>query len=108
MTDKRNLLAETKFVMEDRGLTVGDIIYIGDTSQEEYSMSWPKFRQLANIEYDSGYGGQEIKRDLTIVFKDGTQMFRGEYDGSEWWDVIPAFKLKKSNTSPPKTLREEW
>ncbi len=39
---------------------------------------------LLNKEYDDGYGGQRL--DGIIVFKDGTWLSRGEYDGSEWWD----------------------
>lgn len=39
---------------------------------------------LASINYDNGYGGQELFG--TIVFKDGTWLERGEYDGSEWWE----------------------
>ena len=36
-----------------------------------------------NIDYDSGYGGQELFG--YIWYKDGTWSDRGEYDGSEWW-----------------------
>lgn len=39
---------------------------------------------LASINYDNGYGGQELFG--TIVLKDGTWLERGEYDGSEWWE----------------------
>lgn len=39
---------------------------------------------LASIDYDNGYGSQELFG--TIVFKDGTWLERGEYDGSEWWE----------------------
>ena len=42
-----------------------------------------EFDTLLNIEYDNGYGGQEI--DGTILFNDNTWLSRGEYDGSEWW-----------------------
>lgn len=38
---------------------------------------------LKEINYDNGYGIQELFG--TIVFKDGTWLDRGEYDGSEWW-----------------------
>lgn len=38
-----------------------------------------------DFEYDNGYGGQEI--DGTIWFTDGTWATRGEYDGSEWWEL---------------------
>lgn len=38
---------------------------------------------LLGFTYDSGYGGQELFG--WVVFKDGTWLERGEYDGSEWW-----------------------
>lgn len=40
---------------------------------------------LAAIDYDNGYGGQELFG--TIVFKDNTWLEREEYDGSEWWEL---------------------
>jgi hypothetical protein len=36
-----------------------------------------------NIEYDSGYGGQELFG--IVLFSDNTWLKRDEYDGSEWW-----------------------
>ena len=48
--------------------------------QDEYFF----LEDLASINYDNGYGGQELFG--TIVFKDGTWLERGEYDGSEWWE----------------------
>ena len=39
---------------------------------------------LSQINYDSGYGGQELFG--IIVFKDCTWLERHEYDGSEWWE----------------------
>lgn len=50
------------------------------TQQDEQSF----LETLASINYDNGYGGQELFG--TIVFKDGTWLERGEYDGSEWWE----------------------
>lgn len=29
-----------------------------------------------------------------IVFNNGVEMRRGEYDGSEWWEVNVPFKLE--------------
>jgi len=48
------------------------------------------FCSVLNIEYDSGYGSQEL--DGYIWYADGTWSDRGEYDGSEWWQhqVCPA------------------
>jgi hypothetical protein len=39
---------------------------------------------LLNIEYDEGYGGQELFGN--IWYEDGSWSERGEYDGSEWWE----------------------
>lgn len=44
---------------------------------------WNKFLTDIDLEYDSGYGGQELYG--TIWFTNGFWSTRGEYDGSEWW-----------------------
>lgn len=43
-------------------------------------------------QYNSGYGHQELFGD--VVFKDGTWLSRGEYDGSEWWhyNIKPTYE----------------
>jgi hypothetical protein len=41
------------------------------------------FAGLASIDYDDGYGMQELYG--VIVFNDHSWLTRGEYDGSEWW-----------------------
>ena len=43
------------------------------------------FKSIANIEYDCGYGRQEIATDLIIV-GNNFWLERHEYDGSEWWE----------------------
>ena len=50
-------------------------------TQEQYDA----FIQSLDFDYDAGYGGQELFG--TIWFSDGTWADRGEYDGSEWWNV---------------------
>lgn len=55
----------------------------------ELTTGWVKselemFLKNIDIEYDAGYGGQELYG--TIWYKDGTWSTRGEYDGSEWWE----------------------
>ena len=52
---------------------------IGHTLEE-----WAAFLIELNVEYNSGYGGQELYGN--VWFKDGTWLERGEYDGSEWWE----------------------
>jgi hypothetical protein len=49
--------------------------------------------QLKAIEYNDGYGGQELFG--VIWYKDGTYSERSEYDGSEWWSYrsMPDFSI---------------
>ena len=43
------------------------------------------FLEYLDREYYNGYGGQEL---YGIIFcEDGVWMDRGEYDGSEWWNI---------------------
>lgn len=92
-----NLLEETQDAIIDSGHTAKDIIFIG-SKVSEHSCTWGEFSILADTEYDNGFGGQEVAQDLIIVFSDGAQLWRDEYDGSEWWAYIKPF------TFPNKTL----
>jgi hypothetical protein len=47
------------------------------------SEDWKVFLDSIDVEYDSGYGTQELYG--TIWYEDGTWSERCEYDGSEWW-----------------------
>ena len=85
-----NFLKETISVMGKYKLDPKEIIYIGDRKS---SCSWEDFQEIANIEYDNGHGCAEIIRGLIIVFKNGVEMYRGEYDGSEWWEVHIPFNI---------------
>ena len=90
----KNLLEETKEAIKDFGQEIDNLIFIG--SQESgHECSWELFKVLANQEYDSGFGRQEVAADLIIVFKDGTKMIREEYDGSEWWEYRKPFARPK-------------
>jgi len=50
-------------------------------TNDEYN----KFLKFLDREYDSGYGCQELFG--TIYCEDGVWLDRGEYDGSEWWNI---------------------
>ncbi len=50
-------------------------------TEEQYQA----FLNQLDFEYDDGYGGQVVFG--TIWMEDGTWLTRGEYDGSEWWEV---------------------
>lgn len=97
-----NLLSETKKAIKGSGHKPGDIIFIGSTDSG-HSCTWEEFEKLADFEYDNGYGGQEVAEDLRIVFSDGSSMWRGEYDGSEWWEYGEPFEMPKE-LRPIKTL----
>ena len=84
-----NFLKETISVMSKYKLDPKEIIYIGDRKS---SCSWEDFQEIANIEYDK-HGCAEIIKGLIIVFKNGVEMYRGEYNGSEWWEVQIPFNI---------------
>lgn len=87
-----NLLEETKDDIKSSNHKLGDIVFIG-SRKSGHSCTWKEFETLADIEYDNGYGGQEVATDLIIVFEDGVIMSRGEYDGSEWWEWTEPFVM---------------
>ena len=86
-----NLLKETITAIIDSGHIPNDIIFIG-SEKSGHECVLEQFEQIANFNYYSGCGGQEIAQDLTIVFSDGRKLWRGEYDGSEWWEYSTVFK----------------
>lgn len=57
-----------------------------------------EFEIIANFDYDSGYGWPEIPENLIVYFKDGTYIFRNEYDGSEWWECVVKKNLLRKMT----------
>lgn len=83
--DKKNLLRETIDVLAENGKTPADVQWCG--SPQFGSFTWDEFAALADVEYDSGFGGAEVATDLMVV-GDGWWLQRGEYDGSEWWDFL--------------------
>ena len=78
---KMNLLKETLEILEQHGYTFDDVIAIyGD----KFQITKENFINLADVEYDDGYGGAEVARDLRILGNDFI-IHRAEYHGSEWW-----------------------
>lgn len=59
-------------------------------TQDEYD----ELLNFLDREYDAGYGGQELFG--VIYCEDGVWMQRGEYDGSEWWDIFKYPELRDS------------
>ena len=85
---------ETVAKLEENGKTFDDVEWIGG---DDFEITKENFKNISHFCYDSGYGGQEVARDLKLVGKDFI-MIRGEYDGSEWWEFI--------KTKPTGTIRE--
>ena len=79
-----NLLKETEACIKGIDKTPEDIRWIGSRNGE-YACTWGQFKELADFEYDSGFGSQKVARDLVITFTDGSWLNRYEYDGSEGW-----------------------
>lgn len=81
----QNLLSETRLAIKESGHTPADIVFIGSL-ESGHRCTWEEFEGLADFPYDAGYGAAHIATDLKIVFRDGSTMWRGEYDGAEWWE----------------------
>ena len=79
-----NLLNETRDILLSNNKTFDDVIFIGDRTTHT-KMTVKDFLEHANVEYNGGYGIEEINTELILVGKD-FWLERGTYDGSEWWE----------------------
>ena len=77
-----NLKESTINAITKHGKTIDDIKWVGCAS---YKIPLDKFWEMANREFDAGYGGTEVAEDLVVV-GDNRWLERAEYDGSEWWE----------------------
>ena len=82
-----NFLRETIESIGETNHSEQDVMFVG-SADGEYRVSWDKFKEISNFEYDNGYGGQEVAYDLIVCFKDGSWLERYEYDGSERWYFV--------------------
>lgn len=94
-----NLLEETKNILMQNNKTIFDILWLGN----KYEVFDVDIQRLFSIDYDSGYGVQEIPSDL-IVVGDDWWLERHEYDGSEWWEFKQMPAKPNSIISPNKLL----
>ena len=69
------------------------MLYPGHTDKE--FDQW--LSKMNEINYYSGYGGQQLFG--TIWLRNGLWMTRGEYDGSEWWELHKKPPLPKKDES---------
>lgn len=77
-----NFLQETVTILDFYKKSPIDVEWVGNT---DFYFTWDEFAAVANIEYNSGFGGAEAAEDLKVVGKD-FWLERHEYDGSEWWE----------------------
>lgn len=77
-----NLLKETEDKLEEYGFTWDDVVWVGTPDME---IPLKHFKEIADCEYDEGYGAAEVATDL-LVCGIGWWMERWEYDGSEGWE----------------------
>lgn len=80
----RNAKIELDNILQENNLTYEDIDYYKLIYVKTFSSEKPKEIKINDLNYDDGYGGQELHG--IIVFKNGTWLERGEYDGAEWWE----------------------
>lgn len=89
----KNFLKETEYEITARGFDESNIVFIGSLYDMTGFPNWEAFAAQADFEYDDGYGGQEIRGDLVILFDNGGKLIRGDYDGSEWWEYHEPVKV---------------
>ena len=105
-----NLGAETRDILERYNYTLDDIAFIMLNGQYK-THNIVKFFDIADtINYDAGYGGEEINTNLRIYMKDDNYFIRKTYDGSEWWDIVicETPDLKELNDFDDSILRETY
>ena len=100
---KKNLLEETKKELKEIKKKINEIEFIGSYNGL-YEMTWDEYKIHSDFIYDSGYGSEEVPRDLVIVFSDKSFLRRQSYDGSEWWEYIQ-IPIRRMNPKKVKNLR---
>jgi len=99
-----NLLKETLDFLKSNNKKESDILYCcGDN----FKFTWENFKNVSNVDYDSGFGSPEVALDLKIV-GNNFWLERHEYDGSEWWEFkeFPNYDNEEYFTVKAVTSRE--
>lgn len=98
-----NLFDETKEILKKHEKTILDIIWVG-SKDGMWNLPLYDLYAVFNVEYNSGYGGQEIATDLVVVGKDWW-LERHEYDGSEWWGYKEMPSVSNTTQKIIKTVK---
>lgn len=95
-----NLLQETIKILNMNGKSLKDIQFV--YTDEGCFVPTNGCKQFLDVEYDNGYGENEIRMDLKLVGKD-FWLERHEYDGSEWWEFkqLPKFTKNANHVVSP-------
>jgi len=99
-----NLLKETEEILTEHNLSNKDVLWVGS---RDLWTAWDNFKAVANVDYDSGYGVQEVMPDLLIVGK-YWWLERHEYDGLEWWEFKQLPERPDKNLTIKAVVRSEY
>lgn len=92
-----NLLEETINELLRAGKTEDDVLWCGNSNVH---FLWEHFKQVADVEYEEGYGATFVPNDLYIV-GNNWWLERHNYDGAEWWEFK---ELPKRHNKLQETL----
>ena len=91
-----NLGVETELTLGALGYSKDDVLAVGC---KDFRVPTELFWRIAHLStYDEEYGAQAVASDLIIWLRDGAAMIRCEYDGAEWWHLVP---------QPPDVIRDD-
>lgn len=99
-----NLLTETIEKLNYHNLTPEDVQWVGNIN---IKTDWKNFEEISNVEYNNGFGSQNVAVDLLIVGKDWW-LERHEHDGSEWWQFKKVPEEPTKNINLTKTVGGMW
>lgn len=99
-----NLLYETIEKLVEHGKALSDVVWFGC---KEFEITSEQFIELANRDYESGYGAPEVAVDLLVVGVD-FWLERHEYDGSEWWEYKEIPERPKEIRNITRVIGDAW
>lgn len=101
-----NLLRETLDILSQHGKRLDDVVAICNNS---FQITKQDFIEYADMEYDNGYGCEEINPNLKLIGED-FWLERNTYDGSEWWEykTFPQYSNLPYKKADEYTLRVQW
>ena len=92
------LLEETLEQLKAAGKSTDDVKWVG-SRDGKFVAPWKVAEPMFNVDYDSGFGAQEVAPDLVVVGQDWW-LERHEYDGSEWWEYKTMPRMREAEPLP--------